>query len=97
MSGSDIAETFAAVQRRREQVAGQDPLHRLIGAHLKRHPDRVRIRAVVRQPGGQRDDRAFRPDQAQAQLGRNLKTIAAHHLPFPSPSPATRNDQIMLA
>jgi hypothetical protein len=95
--GPDIPETFAAVQGRREQVAGQDPLHRHIGAHLKRHPDRVRVRAAVRQPGRQRHDPALRPDQPQAQLHRNLSTVAAHHLPFLSPSPATRNDQIMLA
>jgi acetolactate synthase-1/2/3 large subunit len=64
----DIADTLAGVQGRGEQVAGEGPLHRLIRARVKGHPDRVRIRAAVGQAGRQRHDHVLGPDQPQAQL-----------------------------
>src|SRR6516165_810272 len=72
-----------ALRRRdagREQVPGEDPLDRLVGADMERHAHRVRVAAAVIEARHKWDNRLPRDDKPEPELGRDRTTAAPAHL-----------------
>jgi hypothetical protein len=51
----DIALTSTSGQARRQQVPGEDPLDRVLGAYVECHPDGVRVGGTVTEAGYERN------------------------------------------
>src|ERR1700730_14859991 len=75
----------------REQVPGEDPLHRVVGADMEGHQDRVRVAGVVAEAGHEGDGPVFGDHKTEPELRRD-SCAAVHHpaRPFPCRVPDCR-------
>src|ERR1017187_8466488 len=80
-----------------EQVPREDPLHGLVHADMKGHPDRVRVIGPVVETGRERNAIVFWNHESEAELG--CDDLAAVHCltkPLPCPVPERRASPIVL-
>src|SRR5580658_4872603 len=59
----DVSLALPRVDPSREQVSGEDPLDRLVGADMERHAHRVGVAAAVVQTGHKGDNRLLWDNQ----------------------------------
>ena len=66
----DVAVALAALHALAQQLSREDPLDRLVEAHVERDADRVGVLAGVQEACHQGDDRLLGNDKPEAELGR---------------------------
>jgi len=80
-----VSLALARLDPGRQQVPGEDPLDRLVGADMERHAHRVGVAAAVVHTGHKRDNRLLRDNKLQTEFGRDRGAAASvHRLPTPT-------------
>src|SRR5260370_26552043 len=66
-----VALARSPVQACREQVPGEDPLHRVVGADMEGHQDRLRVAGSVLEAGHEGNGPVFRNHKTDPELRRD--------------------------